>query len=240
MANDHFRFKQFTIYHDRCAMKVGTDGVLLGAWCDVDGAQTVMDVGTGSGLIAIMIAQRNHNCVVDAVEIDRPSFLQASENAAGCRWSKRINMHHISFNDFHKKHSNSYDLIVSNPPWFQNSLTNPDPVRSRARHSHSLSMEDLIAGVKKLLAPSGRYCMIMPVTEAEIFIEKSTAGGLHCRTITSVHPNPGKPAKRYLLEFKKEPGQIQRASLILELEKRHEYSDQFKNLTGDFYLSFRY
>jgi tRNA1Val (adenine37-N6)-methyltransferase len=240
MASDRFRFKQFTIYHDRCAMKVGTDGVLLGAWCNVDGAQTVLDVGTGSGLIAIMIAQRNHNCVVDAVEIDRPSFLQASENAAFCRWSKRINMHHMSFNDFHKNHSKGYDLIVSNPPWFLNSLTNPDPVRSRARHSHSLSMEDLISGVKKLLTPRGRYCMIMPVTEAETFIEKATAVRLYCREITSVHPNPGKPAKRYLLEFIRDPGEIKRASLILELEKRHEYSDQFKNLTGDFYLSFRY
>ncbi len=240
MTGDHFRFRQFTIYHDKCAMKVGTDGVLLGAWCNVEGAMAVLDVGTGSGLIALMVAQRNQNCIVDAIDIDRPSFLQASENAARCRWSKRIRMHHSSFNDYHNKHNKDYDLIVSNPPWFQNSLTNPDPVRSGARHSHSLSMDDLIYGVEKLLTSTGRYCMIMPVPEAEIFIEKATAGGLYCRKITSVHPNPEKPAKRYLLEFRRDPGQVERSQLILELEKRHKYSDQFKKLTGDFYLAFRY
>ncbi len=240
MGNGNFRFKKFTVNHDKCAMKVGTDGVLLGAWCNVEGVRSVLDVGTGSGLIALMVAQRNSSCIIDAVEIDKESFVQASANAACCQWSDRINMVHSSFSEYYSGTKKKFDLIVSNPPWFINSLTNPDPGRSAARHTHSLSMEDLVKGTKKLLAPGGRFCMIMPVTEAEILIKYSKTENIFCRKITSVHPNPGKPPKRYLMEFCKTEGEIVQAELILELDKRHKYSNEFKKLTGDFYLYFRY
>ncbi len=240
MGNGIFYFKQFSVRHDKCAMKVGTDGVLLGAWCFSDDASQVLDIGTGSGLIAIMIAQRNSKCNIDAVEIDQESFNQASYNAANCKWSNRINMHHASFSKFCNHNNHKYDLIVSNPPWFSNSLMNPDPVRAAARHSSSLSMNDLITGVQKLLSDTGRYCTIMPVPESDTFIKSAASAGLFCRIITKVKPNPDRPAKRYLMEFQKISGETAISEIIVELDKRHRYSDEYKNLTKDFYLQFRY
>ncbi len=240
MQRDHFSFKQFKIFHDKCAMKVGTDGVLLGAWCNVLDVRKALDIGTGSGLIAIMLAQRNRDCVIDAVEIDETAYNQALENIAGCPWNTRINVHHSSFQDFSQKNHDTYDLIVSNPPYFQNSLPNPSPDRSAARHAHSLPIRDMINGVKKLLNPGGRYCMIMPVPEARIFVEQASVSGLFCRAVTAVLPNPGKPPKRYLLEFNSTQGDITNSEIIIELEIRHNYSNEFKKLTEDFYLYFRY
>ncbi len=221
-------------------MKVGTDGVLLGAWCNAANASSAIDIGTGCGLIAIMLAQRNPGCTIDAVEIDRESFLQAAENAARCPWSERIRVHRCSFQEFCQESGRQFDLIVSNPPYFRNSLLNPDPSRSAARHAGILNMEDLMEGVLKLLAGNGKFCMIMPVAEAEIFIKKSSGRGLWCRKITSVLPNPGKPPKRYLMEFSKIKGVTEKDELIIELDRRHRYSDGFRKLTGDFYLDFRY
>ena len=240
MSKDLFRFKQFNISHDKCAMKVGTDAVLLGAWCNTGGAEKALDIGTGSGLIALMIAQRNAECIIDAVEIDEASGRQAAENAVNCPWSSRIEVHRTSFQEFYSKRDREYDLIVSNPPYFQNSLTNPNKEKSLARHDGSLPMKELITGVKKLLKEDGKFCMIMPVTEARIFIDKAQLGGLYCRVITCVLPNPGKPAKRYLMEFRNKKGNSAKNELILEMDKRHKYSDEFRKLTGDFYLYFRY
>jgi tRNA1Val (adenine37-N6)-methyltransferase len=219
-------------------MKVGTDGVLLGAWCNVINAGSVLDIGTGSGLIAIMLAQRNSQCYIDAVEIDSESYRQALRNADICPWKSRIFMHHISFQDYLRQCNKTYDMIVSNPPYFQNSLLNPSAERSAARHSQSLSIDTLIDGVINLLAPSGRFCMIMPVPEAKLFIGKAEAKNLFCRKITFVRPNPGKAPKRFLMEFIQSKGDVEESDLIIELEKRHEYSEEFKALTKDFYLYF--
>ncbi len=240
MARDIFRFKQFDIYHDKCAMKVGTDGVLLGSWCNVEGAGSILDIGTGSGLIALMIAQRNTGCVIDAVEIDSTSCIQAEENVSRSSWKSRINVHHKSLQEYSVQTSKTYDLIVANPPYFQNSLPSPRPDRSTARHAGSLTSNELITGVKKLLNPGGRFCMIMPVTEANIFIGKASESNLFCRRVTSVLPNHGKAPKRYLLEFTPKKEEILRSELVIELDRRHKYSDAFKELTKDFYLYFRY
>ena len=240
MSRQYFTFKQFKIYHDRCAMKVGTDGVLIGSWADTNGVSKALDIGAGSGLIAIMLAQRNSDCLIDAVEIDNESFIQAGDNISRCPWAGRIKIFHSSFQDFSAKRKTCYDLIVSNPPYFHNSLTSPVPQRSAAKHSHSLPLQDLIVGTASLLEPDGRFCTIMPVPETKLFIEKAAGSGIFCRRITSVHPNPGKPAKRYLMEFSRWPGEIIRDELVVELERRHDYSDSFRRLTEDFYLSFRY
>lgn len=240
MAKDIFRFKQFSIRHDKCAMKVGTDGVLLGAWCNVEDAENALDIGAGCGLIAIMLAQRNSGLHIDAVEIDEGSGIQAEENVNKCPWSNRITVHRTSFQQFYNGGDKKYDLIVSNPPYFQNSLTNPNREKSVARHAGSLAMDELIVGVNKLLKEDGRFCMIMPVTEALIFMDRAKNSELYCRLITSVLPNPGKHPKRYLMEFRKTEGEIKQTELIIELEKRHKYSGEFKKLTGDFYLYFRY
>ncbi len=241
MANDEpFRFKQFDIYHHKCAMKVGTDGVLLGAWCQAEGADRALDIGTGSGVIALMLAQRNPKCIVDALETDYPSCIQAAGNAACCPWKSRVTIHHISFQEFYRQTGNTYDLIVTNPPYFQNSYPGPSAGRAAARHARSLSMHDLIDGACTLLNPRGRYSMIMPVPEAMKFIAVAGERELYCRKITSVLPNPGKPPKRLLLEFSLEEGGIIRSELVIELGRRHEYSADFKSLTKDFYLVFRY
>lgn len=240
MADKPFRFRQFDIYHDKSAMKVGTDGVLLGAWCNVKNVSSALDVGTGSGLIAIMLAQRNRECLVSAVEIDRESCTEAKENAARCPWSERINISHSSFQEYYRKNDTTFDLIVSNPPYFQNSLLNPDPKRSVARHAGLLPVPDLITGVNKLLSKKGKYCMILPVPEAGLFIKTAAGEGLFCRKITTVIPNPGKPPGRYLMEFGKTKGEIEKDELIVELDERHKYSEDFKRLTGAFYLYFRY
>lgn len=240
MAKDIFRFKQFSIRHDKSAMKVGTDGVLIGAWCNVEDAENALDIGTGCGLIAIMLAQRNSGCHLDAIEIDEESGRQAEENVNKCPWSNRITVHRTSFRQFYDGGDKKYDLIVSNPPYFQNSLTNPNREKSVARHAGSLPMDELVAGVNKLLKKDGRFCMIMPVPEALIFMDRAKSSELYCRYLTSVLPNPGKPPKRYLMEFRKAEGEIKQTELIIELEKRHKYSDEFKKLTGDFYLYFRY
>jgi tRNA1Val (adenine37-N6)-methyltransferase len=196
MANLPFRFRLFDIHHDKCAMKVGTDGVLLGAWCNIAGAERALDIGTGSGLIALMIAQRNPWCYIDAVEIDDASSRQAAGNVLQSPWKSRINIHHISFREFCSRSRDRYDLIVSNPPYFQNSLLNPEAQKSAARHASALPVSELITGVMDLLEPKGRYCMIMPVTEARLFIIRARENGLFCNLITSVLPNPGKPPQK--------------------------------------------
>lgn len=221
-------------------MKVGTDGVLLGSWCDVANASSVLDIGTGTGLIALMVAQRNDRCMIDALDIDPSSCIQAEENVDRSLWKDRIMVHQGSFQEFSQVPDRSYDLIVTNPPWFRNSLRNPDPGRSVARHACSLPPEDLLKGLIKLLAPDGKFCMIMPVGESLTFVDTAGKYGLHCGKITAVFPNPGKPPKRYLTEFSFSNDSVVRDELVLELDRRHKYSDEFKKLTGDFYLYFRY
>ncbi len=221
-------------------MKVGTDGVLLGAWCNVDTARRVLDIGTGSGLIALMIAQRNPRCLIDGVEIDRASYEQAAENAAGSPWGDRINVYHACFNEFSESIEHKYDLIVSNPPFFRNSLASPLPSRTTARHSGSLSTSRLAEGADRLLSAGGRFSIILPVAESSTFIEEAALRNLNCRRATRVLPNPDKSPKRLLMEFTRDPGMIENSDLIIELDRRHKYSDEFKKLTSDFYLYFLY
>jgi tRNA1Val (adenine37-N6)-methyltransferase len=235
--NPCFRFKKFDIYHDKCAMKVGTDGVLLGAWCNADGARRVLDIGAGSGLISLMLAQRNPACMIEGIEIDRESYEQAAWNVSRSPWQNRIKITLTSFQEYVDQTDKSFDLIVANPPYFQNSLTGNDSRRTAARHACTLTMDDLVNGIGALLDHSGRYCMIMPVNEGNIFIRTAREKGLHCRQITRVIPNPGKPPKRLLLEFSPRNGNTKITELTIELGKRHEYSPEFRSLTGDFYLS---
>ncbi len=238
MEQGSFRFKKFSISHDKCAMKVGTDGVLLGAWCTAEGAGRVLDIGTGSGLIAIMLAQRNPGCLIEGVEIDGSSFSQATENAAYCPWTDRIKIHNACFNDFHKNCTHVYDLIVSNPPFFLKSLSSPLPSRTTARHALSLSPANLINGVTRLLSPEGIFSVILPVAEAEFFTGEAVKRNLYTKRITEVLPNPGKPPKRLLLEFTRQEGAVQKSVLTVEMDRRHQYSDEFKRLTEEFYLYF--
>ncbi|MGM0408374.1 MAG: tRNA1(Val) (adenine(37)-N6)-methyltransferase [Bacteroidota bacterium] len=237
MPNDYFKFKQFTIFQDKCAMKVGTDGVLLGAWANVENADRMLDIGTGTGLIALMLAQRS-NAIIDAIELDQNACIQAQENVSHSPWIDRINIIHQSFQDFSNVTEAKYNLIVCNPPYFQNSLTAPDENRTKARHNTELQLADIIDGTQKCLSESGTLSLILPYVEGSLFIAKAAEQGLYCVRQTNVLPKPGQKPKRLLLEFQRIKKSFIEEHLVIELNKRHQYSDDYKNLTRDFYLAF--
>ncbi|OFX89984.1 MAG: hypothetical protein A2W99_08520 [Bacteroidetes bacterium GWF2_33_16] len=235
MANNYFKFKQFIIHQEKCAMKVGTDGVLLGAWANCENTKHVLDIGTGTGLIALMIAQRSQ-AIIDAIEIDENACMQAQDNFQKSPWYSRINLVHQSFQDYATESNKKYDLIVSNPPYFQNSLYTPSEQRTKARHNMELELSDIIDGSSKLLANDGTLSIVLPYIEGVMFIANAAEKGLYCVRQTNVLPKPKVAVKRLLLEFQKQRKAFVDQDLIIELDKRHEYSDNYKNLTKDYYL----
>lgn len=233
MPNTYFSFKQFTIHHDRCAMKVGTDGVLLGAWTDISTAQRILDIGTGTGLIALMLAQRSQASIT-AIDIDRDAVEQACENAAASPWGNRIN---ISQQDIcHYKPEHYFDVIVSNPPYFINALKCPDNKRNRARHTDDLSFEDLITHAANLLSTDGIFSVIIPTDGMSDFLKICECNQLYLYRQTLIHTIPNALPKRVLLAFKKDTTECIVNHLTIELS-RHIYSDEYIALTKDFYLN---
>ena len=175
MGSNGFTFKQFEINHEGCAMKVGTDGVLLGAWCSSQSARRIADVGTGTGLISLMCAQRNATAKIDAIEIDSSAAKCARENVARSVWNDRIEVIESAIQQFSTEER--YDLIVSNPPYFSETLQSPDPSRATARHNCSLPHRDLIDAAKRLLTPEGRLSIILPTDEARKFAMQAVVSG---------------------------------------------------------------
>lgn len=228
-----FRFKQFTIQQDRTPMKVGTDGVLLGAWAEVENAGRILDIGTGTGLIALMAAQRNPDAHIDALEIEPHACQQAQENVLASPWASRITIIPTALQDFHPELL--YDSILCNPPFFKSSTKAPDSGRSLARHDDTLPHDELVAHVAGLLAPQGHFCVILPTTEALNLIKIARQYKLYPERITFVLPNPGKIPKRYLIKFVANPTEISEDELIIEYN-RHQYSPRYTELTKDFYL----
>lgn len=234
-----FRFKQFTIEQDRCAMKVGTDGVLLGAWADVARAERILDVGTGTGVIAIQMAQRTDDGVqIDAVEIDEDSYEQALENVDRCVWSERVSIHRGSIQDFAKRtRSTTYDLIVCNPPFFSGGVLSDNHSRNVVRHTVKLPHGDLLMAVKKLLSRDGRFCVILPRMEGLRFREMSAQYGLHCTRTTEVRSRSEKPVERLLLQFERTERDEQRDQVVIQKsDVRNDWTDDYLALTGEFYL----
>ena len=234
MGNSFFRFKQFVIQQEKSAMKVGTDGVLLGAWTDCN-AISILDIGTGTGLIAIMLAQRS-NAIIDAIEIDRSSYLQAVENISACPWNDRISAIFSSIQDYANTTEKKYDLIISNPPFFNNSLKPESESKIISKHTDSLSYSELISVVKRLLTENGKFSIILPISEGLQFIEICQKNMLFCSRKTTVTPCPWKTPSRLLLEFRNEEFKFDEGEIIIELDRRHEYSPEYRALTKDFYL----
>lgn len=228
-----FQFKQFTIRQDRTPMKVGTDGVLLGAWAELEYAENILDIGTGTGLIALMSAQRNSSARINAIEIEPDACQQARENVSASRWADRIEVIQSALQDF--KPEKAYDSIVCNPPFFINSTLTPDNGRTLARHCDSLPHTDLIIHVVRLLAPGGTFSVILPVCEAKELITYAQLHQLYPHHITRVHPTPTKPPKRYLIQFSTDQSNTIEDDLVIELS-RHQYSKEYIELTRDFYL----
>ena len=233
MANDYFQFKQFTIRQGGSAMKVGTDGVLLGAWADVEGCERILDVGTGTGLIAIMAAQRAPLASVDAIEIDPLSSEQAASNARACPWSDRIRVHQGAVQDFHP--AVRYDLLLCNPPFFVRSTPTPERARTIARHCETLTHEDLLRVADRLLIPSGRLCLILPVPETQNFVRFARGREWFVNKLTNVFPTPLKARKRCLLSLSRRESPCQEDAIIIETEPR-KYHESFRRLIWDFYL----
>lgn len=303
MANPYFSFKQFTVWQEHTAMRVGTDGVLLGAWCDlasdvsavipdestdrrqpenvcpadpsqildssnrdqtvwddhvqdereksVCGAQNgadaetkkvgrVLDIGSGTGVIALMVAQRTSNAQIDVVEPDSGSCEDALRNFAESPWADRLHLHGVTLQEYVSRYAEKvqYDLIVSNPPYFVDSLKAPDPVRNAVRHAVSLPFEELLDGVKALLAEHGRFAVILPVTEGVLLEKLALERSLHCVRKCLVQTKPGVPPKRVMMEFGRKSVPLRSDLLIMETERQQEFTEEYRRLTRDFYLKF--
>lgn len=237
MPNPYFRFKQFTVWHDQCAMRVNTDGVLLGAWTKIDHPQLVLDIGTGSGLIALMMAQRSE-AMVHAVDIEDNACRQARINVGNSPWPERIKVQHVDFCTYYKNYSGKYDLIVSNPPYFSNSLKNPDPLKVLARHADSLPVSVFISGVCQLLSENGIFSVILPADTLE-FESEAFLNGLKCSRRMRVRHFPGGNVIRHMLEYTKTETSIALMDEELNIcDEQGKYSYSYKRVTQDFYLNF--
>jgi tRNA1Val (adenine37-N6)-methyltransferase len=236
MANNYFSFKQFTIHQERAAFKVGTDGVLLGAVADITGVKRILDIGSGTGLVSIMLAQRC-NAEIVALEPDHDSYLQACENVNQCKWNNRVKVEYTDLQNY-KPGKEKFDLIVTNPPYFVDSLKSPDPRKSATRHNDSLTSDEILKCVIKLLEDDGRLQMIMPYVEGSVFIAEAQQHGLYCNNILKIRPLPATEIKRLILTFTRQKLKVTEKFLTIEHGKRHVFTEEYINLTKDFYLKF--
>ncbi len=238
MPNTSFAFKQFIVKQDRCAMKVGTDAVLLGAWVLPNGSKHILDIGTGTGVIALMLAQKTQ-AHIDAIDIDEEAFLQAKQNALDSKFSSQITVIQTSLQHYSKESTQKYNLIVTNPPYFEQSLKSSDEQRSHARHADVLPFEELLDGVLKLLDEKGKFCLILPTLEAIKFRALAEKRGLHLSKLLRVKSRIDKDTdKRHLMQFEVKPTEFSEKTIAIELEERHQYTDDYKDLTKDYYINF--
>ncbi|MGY3923674.1 tRNA1(Val) (adenine(37)-N6)-methyltransferase [Aeromonas jandaei] len=228
-----FTFKQFHINHDRCAMKVGTDGILLGAWAPVEQARRVLDIGSGSGLIALMLAQRSRSdCHIDGVELDSDAVIQARENVAASPWADRVTITESAVQGYQ---ADPYDLIVSNPPYFVAGQSFSDPARAMARHTGALDSHALLAACDRLLAPNGEVALVLPTAMADEILCISADYDLHGICYTAVITREGKEANRVLLRLGRGLNRCERGDIVIH-SADGAYSDRYIQLTSPFYL----
>ncbi len=232
-----FSFKQFTIQQDKCAMKVGTDGVLLGAWAPVGhNPYSILDIGAGTGVIALMLAQRSHAEQIDALEIDDDAYEQCVDNFENSPWSDRLFCYHAGLDEFMEEPEDEYDLIVSNPPFYTEDYTTGDAQRDRARFETSLPFEDLAEAASLLLSDDGIFAVIIPYKEEKRFLAIARENELYPVKITRVKGTPESETKRSLMAFSRnETATIAADELVIETS-RHIYTEEYISLTQDFYL----
>ena len=249
MSESVFRFKKFVVNQSEAAMKVGTDGVLLGAWVRVErNHRRFLDIGTGTGLIALMLAQRLDEMrmlqpetpIIDAVEIEPRSARQAAENVAMSAWHPMIHVHNTSIQNFADSTCGRYDNIVSNPPWFVDSLRPPRAERTTARHTSDLTYDELADCVARLLAPGGIFSVVLPSDYGELFCTVSRAHGLVLSRRTEIFTTPGSHPKRLLLELTPDTSAVAPVcdSITISTGQHESYTEQYRSLTAPFYLKF--
>lgn len=238
-----FRFKQFKIEQDKCAMKIGTDGVLLGAWANIAQASSILDIGTGTGVLALMAAQRNLDANIHALEIDFAAFSQASDNANNSLWENRLTILHQSIQTYTRSPLiEKFDSIISNPPYFkiEASTTIKDTARRQARSTDSLTFSTLLENVKILLQPFGNFSVILPTQEGNEFIKLALEKKFYIKQYIEVIPRVGKLSNRLLIELVLyDTVTIKNSITIRTLEKgNHNYTSEFRELHKDFLLAF--
>lgn len=231
-----FKFKQFSVNQDQCAMKIGTDGVLLGAWASLKtNPFAILDIGAGTGVLGLMLAQRSTAEVIDALEIDDDAYEQCVDNFEQSPWGDRLFCYHASLEEFAEEIDDEYDLIICNPPFYAEDYKTENESRDLARFQDAMPFEHLLQSVSILLAPEGTFHVIIPFNEEEKFIALAKTFLLFPNTICHVKGNPESEIKRSMLQFSFSESETQVETLTIET-KRHQYTEEYTNLTKDFYL----
>ena len=236
MSSRPFQFKQFTVNQDKCAMKIGTDSVLIGSWTSLRNIpESILDIGSGTGVLALMLAQRSHTELIDAVEIDDNAYEQCVENFENSLWSDRLFCYHASLQEYCQDFDDRYDLIISNPPFYDDNYKSENSQRDLARFQDAMPFELLIDCVSKLLSKSGIFSVIIPFKEENKLIDLASKSYLFPNRILHVKGNPSSKIVRSIIEFSFCNSEIKIEELIIETS-RHQYTQEYINLTKDFYL----
>ncbi|WP_203256025.1 tRNA1(Val) (adenine(37)-N6)-methyltransferase [Hyunsoonleella ulvae] len=236
MKTSTFTFKQFAVQQDRCAMKIGTDGVLLGAWASVEhNPYNILDIGAGTGILSLMMAQRTNAAQIEAIEIDDDAFEQCAENFENSPWNDRLFCFHASLLEYIEAVDEKFDLIICNPPFYSEDYKTQETSRNLARFSDAMPLEHIIFAVINFLSDQGKFSIIIPYKEEQKYIEEASLINLFPNRILHVKGNPTSNVKRSLIEFSYHESDIKISKLIIETD-RHQYTDAYINLTKDFYL----
>jgi len=219
-------------------MKVGTDAVLLGSWTDTSESHFILDIGTGTGILALMLAQRS-KAAIDAIDIEESACIQARENIKASPWENRIKIHHVPLQEFAKSTDRKYDLIVSNPPYFIDSSKASGIERSISRHTDLLPFDELIDSALSLMSSNAKFCLILPLKEGKLFRGMAEAKNLFLTRILRVRGSVDQDTvKRLLMQFELVKKPLKEESIAIERKKRHHYTEEYKELTKEYYLGF--
>lgn len=236
MSFQPFYFKKFTVNQDQCAMKIGTDSVLLGGWVSTKNSTfSILDIGAGTGILSLMLAQRSHAEIIDAIEIDDSAYEQCVDNFEQSPWADRLFCYHASLDEFVDEIEDKYDLIISNPPFYSEDYKTDSQKRNKARFQDALPFNHLIESVSKLLTANGKFAVIIPFKETSNFITIANRFKLFPNKILQVQGRSNTEIKRSLIEFSFKESELEIESLIIEID-RHQYTEDYINLTKDFYL----
>lgn len=236
MSNKPFIFKKFSVHQNKCAMKIGTDSVLLGAWTSIEKHPfSILDIGAGTGVLSLMLAQKSDAEVIDAIEIDDDAYEQCVDNLENSDWADRLFCYHASLEEFVEEIEDKYDLIICNPPFYSEDFKTENKQRDLARFTDAMPFEDLLESVSKLLIEDGLFSVIIPFKEEKNFIHLASKNNLYPNKILHVKGNLTSKIKRSLIEFSFLESDIKISELIIEIE-RHKYTEDYIALTKDFYL----
>lgn len=231
-----FKFKEFTVHQDRCAMKIGTDSVLLGSWASIETQpNSILDIGAGTGVLSLMLAQRTSAELIDAIEIDNHAYEQCVENFEQSPWSDRLFCYHASLDEFVNEIVDTYDFIISNPPFYIDTFKSDNEQRDLARFVDAMPFRQLIESVSKLLSKDGLFSIIIPFSEEKDFIVLASKEHLFPSRILRVKGTPSSGIKRSLIEFSYQECVVNAEELIIETA-RHQYTDDYIKMTKDFYI----